>query len=156
MPGLRDLLHRFRPIGAPGAPSAAGVPVDQRARAEAELEPVFAALAGTDHRCAELRRIGAAFARAHQAEAREQAELMLAAAQRTAPEERARVAAEAERHAQAELDRASAEQSTETAQLRENAESILPTLVHDAIEQLLADIAALNSAADSPSRPERP
>jgi hypothetical protein len=127
MAGLRDLLHRFRPPGAPGAPSAAGVPVDQRARAEAELEPVFAALAETGHRCAEMRRIGTAWAQAREAEARRHAEMMIADAQRVAPEERADAAAEVERQAQADLDRLGAQESTETAHLRAAAESILST-----------------------------
>ena len=42
-----SLLQRFRG-GVPGAPSAAGVPADRRAELDAELAPVFAALAPTE------------------------------------------------------------------------------------------------------------
>lgn len=156
MPGLRDLWRRFRPIGAPGAPSAAGVPVDQRARAEAELEPVFAALAGTDQTCVELRRVGAALARGRLTEARAQAEMVVATAERAAPEERARAAAEAESQARTDLARVEEEQAHETARVRDSSQSILPDLVRDALGQMVADIAALNATPGGPPRPERP
>ena len=55
MPGVRDLLYRFRPAGAPGPPSAAAVPADRVADRVAELAPVFALLAETETRCAVLR-----------------------------------------------------------------------------------------------------
>jgi hypothetical protein len=41
---LGEILRRFRVHGAPGAPAAAGVPVDRTGEVEAELEPVFSAL----------------------------------------------------------------------------------------------------------------
>lgn len=52
MPRVRDLLYRYRPSGAPGAATAAGVPVDNAARLAAELDPVFAQLADTEQECA--------------------------------------------------------------------------------------------------------
>jgi hypothetical protein len=51
VPRVRDLLYRFRPSGAPGAATAAGVPVDHAARLAAELDPVFARLAATEQQC---------------------------------------------------------------------------------------------------------
>ena len=54
MPRVRDVLHRFRPSGAPGAATAAGVPADRAAELAAELEPVLALLAETDRECADL------------------------------------------------------------------------------------------------------
>ncbi len=54
MPRVRDLLYRFRPAGAPGAASAAGVPTDRGADLTAELEPVFAELATTERECARI------------------------------------------------------------------------------------------------------
>jgi hypothetical protein len=54
VPRVRDLLYRFRPSGAPGAATAAGVPVDHAARLAAELDTVFARLADTEQECAAL------------------------------------------------------------------------------------------------------
>ena len=41
MPGWRDFLDRFRPAGAPGAASAAAIPIDRAAAAAAELMPLL-------------------------------------------------------------------------------------------------------------------
>lgn len=54
MPQLGDFLSRFRPAGAPGAASRAGVPADRMAELSAELEPVLAMLAQTDATCTRL------------------------------------------------------------------------------------------------------
>ena len=54
MPQLGDFLNRFRPAGAPGAASRAGVPADRAAELSAELDPVLAMLAATDAECARL------------------------------------------------------------------------------------------------------
>ncbi|HEX9033118.1 MAG TPA: hypothetical protein VF834_14860 [Streptosporangiaceae bacterium] len=51
MPQLGDFLSRFRPAGAPGAASRAGVPADRTAELSAELEPVLALLAETEAEC---------------------------------------------------------------------------------------------------------
>ena len=71
MPRVRDVLHRFRPSGAPGAATASGVPVDRAGELAAELEPVLALLEETEQECAaELERAGleAAATRARDAE----------------------------------------------------------------------------------------
>jgi hypothetical protein len=71
MPRVRDVLHRFRPSGTPGAATAAGVPVDRAVELAAELAPVFALLEETERECAQvLDRAGhdAAGARARDAE----------------------------------------------------------------------------------------
>lgn len=54
MPRVRDVLLRFRPSGAPGAATAAGVPVDRANEVAAELEPVFGLLAETERECARI------------------------------------------------------------------------------------------------------
>ncbi|MFE6685875.1 hypothetical protein ACFVFQ_05285 [Streptomyces sp. NPDC057743] len=46
MPGLRDLLMRFRPVSTPGA-AAVGVPADRSAELTAELTPPLSQLDGT-------------------------------------------------------------------------------------------------------------
>ena len=55
MARVRDVLYRFRPAGAPGAASAAGVPVDRAADLAAELEPLLAQLATTERTVAGIR-----------------------------------------------------------------------------------------------------
>lgn len=54
MPRVRDRLYRFRPAGAPGSASAAGVPTDRGADLAAELAPLFAELAKTERECADI------------------------------------------------------------------------------------------------------
>jgi len=54
LPQLGDFLNRFRPAGAPGAASRAGVPADRAAELSAELDPVLAMLAAADAECARL------------------------------------------------------------------------------------------------------
>ena len=51
MPQARDFLDRFRPAGAPGAASRAGVPANRAAELSAELEPTLALLTGTHTEC---------------------------------------------------------------------------------------------------------
>lgn len=52
MPRVRDVLLRFRPSGAPGAATAAGVPVDRAGELATELGPVLDLLAETERECA--------------------------------------------------------------------------------------------------------
>jgi cell division septum initiation protein DivIVA len=89
LPRARDFLDRFRPVGAPGAASRAGVPADRAAELADELEPVLALLAGTD---AECRRIIAT--------ARQEAERVAERAR----EQSAALAADARRRARAAHD----------------------------------------------------
>jgi hypothetical protein len=55
---VRDLLERFRPAGAPGAATPAGVPSDRATALSDELGPVLALLADTEQECARIRREG--------------------------------------------------------------------------------------------------
>jgi len=55
---LGEILRRFRFHGVPGAPVAAGVPVDRGAQFEAELTPVFSALEDAQHHAEDV--VGAA------------------------------------------------------------------------------------------------
>jgi vacuolar-type H+-ATPase subunit H len=84
VPQARDFLDRFRPAGAPGAASRAGVPVDRAAELASELEPVLALLAGTHAECGRI--VAAAQREAEQITegARERAAALTADAQRRA------------------------------------------------------------------------
>lgn len=54
MPQFGDFLNKFRPVGAPGAATRAGVPADRAAELSAELDPVLAQLAATEAECARI------------------------------------------------------------------------------------------------------
>ncbi len=93
MPRVRDLLHRFRPAGAPGPAGSAAVPVDHGADRAAELAPVFALLADTERRCTELRERAGRDAEDIRDRARESSRATLADAELRAASERADAAA---------------------------------------------------------------
>ena len=59
----RQFLGRFRPAAVPGPAAAAGVPVDRRVEAAAELAPVFALLAEVESEIAMITADGAERAR---------------------------------------------------------------------------------------------
>jgi len=93
LPQLSDFLNRFRPAGAPGAATRAGVPVDRTAELSAEVAPVLAQLAAV---AAEGERIVAAAERDSSAimdDARERAALIAAEARTSARAARAQAAA---------------------------------------------------------------
>ncbi|HET8680705.1 MAG TPA: hypothetical protein VFM54_02345 [Micromonosporaceae bacterium] len=103
MSRVRELLERFRPAGAPGAASGAGVPADRRAGVEAELEPVFAALDEAQRECARIREDAAVRAAARRVEVAERARAIVARARAGTPAERAAAAAETRRRGQHEI-----------------------------------------------------
>ncbi|HEV7213027.1 MAG TPA: hypothetical protein VGN47_15055 [Blastococcus sp.] len=102
MPSARDLLQRFRPVGAPGAAAPAGVPADRTAELGRELQPVFDDLAATVEEVARIRAASAEEARARRDRAAAEARRIVEAARRQAEGERADTAARRLRHAEAE------------------------------------------------------
>lgn len=143
MPGLRELLSRFRAVGAPGAPGAAGMPIDRRAGVTAELEPVFAALAETTAECECLRAGGDADARRCLDEARKRAAAMLAQADGAAQAERATVAARMRERAATDLIAAEEESQVAAEEIAHRATGQLSTLVNEVVERVRRDIEAL-------------
>ncbi|HSO63494.1 MAG TPA: hypothetical protein VLQ78_00210 [Ornithinibacter sp.] len=93
MPRVRDVLHRFRPSGAPGAATAAGVPVDRAGELAVELEPVFALLAETEHVCADILERAGVEGAAIRARDADRARSVLAAGRALVESERAAAAA---------------------------------------------------------------
>ncbi len=89
MPRVRDLLHRFRPSGAPGGASTTGVPIDRAATAAAELEPLFLLLTEVDRQCDDLEDAARRDASAITAAAAERVHAILADASGRAEAERA-------------------------------------------------------------------
>ncbi|BCB75087.1 hypothetical protein GCM10022251_35480 [Phytohabitans flavus] len=100
MPGVRDLLERFRPAGGPGAATA-----HRREAVAAELEPIFAALARTERECDELRDTAASEAEQRGADSAARVRAVLSTARADAPAERARAAARGWAAGTADLDR---------------------------------------------------
>jgi hypothetical protein len=94
LPQLGDFLSRFRPAGAPGAASRAGVPADRAAELSAELDPVLALLAAADADCGRLAAEAEQEAGRLAAQGRDQAASIAADAVQRADQARGRVAAE--------------------------------------------------------------
>ena len=107
MLSARELLERFRPVGAPGAAAPAGVPADRVAELSRELQPVFDELVEVQRQCAELRTAAAAEATVRRDAGAARARAIVAAARLDAEAQRADAAArvrhEAERESAATL-----------------------------------------------------
>ncbi len=141
MPGLRDVLQRFRPAGAPGAATAAGVPADRRADVTAELEPVFAALADIQQECARVGADGAQRASRLRTEAAEESRTILVRARGEITAERARAVAERVHDAEQELAGIDATADRNAAEVRRRTARLLPGLVEQVVERVRAELA---------------
>jgi hypothetical protein len=148
MATARDLLHRFRPAGAPGAASATGVPADRGADLEAELQPLFAGLTVTERECALILQKARAAADQVRAGAAERAMALVAEARERVDGERAAVAAQARRRGEEESASILATASDAAAQMRRLAGERLPS-------QIVALVAAVQALVDG-SGPARP
>lgn len=118
---VRDVLHSFRPAGAPGAAGSAGVPADRGADLAAELEPVFAQLASTERECVSIAaRAGQAAAKVRAREA-ERARGTIAAARERMDAERAAAVAQMRPNALAKSTAAAVAAEREAAEIRRHA-----------------------------------
>ncbi|MEU4421536.1 hypothetical protein AB0F81_12990 [Actinoplanes sp. NPDC024001] len=140
MPGIRDILTRFRPAGAPGRPSPAGVPADRRAAARAELTSVFAALTGTQGDAAAIRQHAHERAAARVEAARSQTRYIVDQAHAASETARARAATEVWQAAQQELAELHSEAERSAAALRDRAEARLPAWREIVTAQLRTDL----------------
>lgn len=141
MPQLGDFLNRFRPAGAPGAASRAGVPADRAAELSAELEPVLAMLAATDGECARLVAEAEQEAGRIAADARDQAAGIAADAERLADDARAAAAAEVLAAAREQAEQAERAAAADAATRPGPAEADVQELVLAAVE-LVRSVAA--------------
>ncbi len=153
MPGLRDVLQRFRPAGAPGAATAAGVPVDRRADVAAELEPVFAALAGVQQECAQVRADGAQRASRLRTEAADESRAILVRARGEIAAERARAAAQRVHDAEQELAGIDAAADRSAEEVRRRTALRLPGLVERVVDRVRGELAEV--APDEPAEVPR-
>jgi flagellar biosynthesis/type III secretory pathway protein FliH len=144
MAGVRDLLDRFRPAGAPGPAGAAGVPADRRESAATELAPIFAALAEVEQECDRLRQAAAQAAEQRRAAAAEQARAIVARARNEAGAERAAAAARVREDMAAELAQLAASAAAEADEVRRRSDQRLPQLLAEVVQRVRADLAALD------------
>lgn len=138
MPRVRDLLYRFRPVGAPGAASATGMPVDRGAEQAAELEPLLAQLADTERGCVRIREQGDRDAERIRARASEQARSIVAAATTATAAERAAASARLRRQTETESAELLAGAQLEAAAVRERAAERVPDYVDRAVASVRA------------------
>ncbi len=143
MPRVRELLTRFRPSGAPGAASGAGVPVDRRAGVEAELEPVFAALEEIQRECARLRETALAAASASGTETAGRAASIVEQARLDATALRADAAAEARQHAAKEIAEVGAAAAEQVDEVLRTAQRRCPELVAAVVAAVRTELAEL-------------
>lgn len=115
MPVAADLLQRFRPAGAPGSATVAGVPEDLADRRAAELDPVFAALAATHARVARILAAADVEARRLEEDATRRAETIRSGAAQEAEAAGAEVLARARARA-TDVERAGAESAAREAE----------------------------------------
>jgi vacuolar-type H+-ATPase subunit H len=142
MISVRTFLDRFRPVGAPGAATGAGVPSDRVARVSAELSPIFDALAITVAECDRLRRAAQADATTRVQGAAEEADALLERARVDSEAERAMASARKRDQAAAAADRVVAEAEKSARTLRARADARRPALVAQISDRVRARIGA--------------
>jgi hypothetical protein len=148
---LRDVLSRFRAVGAPGAPAAVGVPGHRRRDAEAELQPVFDALAEVEASCAAVRAESSAQQQRWISEAGERAVACVAAARSSAPGVRAAAMAAYRRQAETDLARIESAVGRQAEEFAARAEDRIPQLIPDVVRRVRSDIAALDASVRAAS-----
>lgn len=138
MPQFGDFLNRFRPAGAPGAATRAGVPADRAAELSAELEPVLGLLASADSECARLIAEAEQEASRIAAQAREKAAGIAAGAAAVADQARASAADEVLATARRRAEDAEREAAAEVAARSAPDEDDIQVLIGVAIELVWA------------------
>jgi hypothetical protein len=138
MPRVRDLLYRFRPAGAPGAATAAGVPVDRSADLAAELEQLFAQLADVERECAAIRDDAERDAAAIRERGIERAHGVVSGIRTRSQAERAAAAARMHEQTAAEGTARLAEARRAADAVRDRAAPLLPHYADEVVESVLA------------------
>ena len=142
MLSARDLLERFRPVGAPGAAAPSGVPADRVAELSRELQPVFDELVEVQQRCADIRAVAAAEAKARRDRGAEEARAIVVAARGDAEAQRADAAARVRRESERESAATVAAAGQEAEAIRHRVAERLDDHVARAVSVMLAGIAA--------------
>lgn len=151
MPRVRDLLFRFRPAGAPGAATAAGVPVDRAADATAELAPLFARLTDTERACADILAAARRDAETQREDGLRRAAAIETEALRRRDAERAAAAARIRQGNDDETATLLAEADERANHIRQWGASQLPRYRDDAVTAVRTLIADIGTATDTDS-----
>jgi len=151
---VRDLLERFRPAGAPGAATPAGVPSDRKAALSDELAPVLALLADTEQECARIRREGDDLARRVRADAAARAAATLSAGHDRAEATRAEVAELEHRRSRVEAERELSQAHRTIASIDRTSRSQVPDLVARVVDAVRSDL--LGTSDVGPPEESRP
>ena len=143
---VRDLLERFRPAGAPGAATPAGVPSDRSAALSDELGPVLAMLADTEQECARIRREGDDLAARVRADAAARAAATLAGGRDRADAARAEVVELQHRRSKADAERELSQAHRTIAAIERTSRAGVPDLVARVVEAVRSDLLATSDA----------
>ena len=141
MPAFSDLLNRFRRLGTPPGPPAAGLGIPARAGASlaAELLPVFAAVDLVEDEARAIRESAGPEAQEAIAAGRLQAAGIRADGARRAESERAEAIATRERGSRAELARIAADAESEAARIAATAAARRPELIARVVDHVVGD-----------------
>jgi hypothetical protein len=137
---VRDLLERFRPAGAPGAATPAGVPSDRAAALSDELGPVLALLADVEEECARIRREGDELAARVRADAAARAAATLAGGRDRAEAARAEVVELQHRRSKADAERELSHAHRTIATIERTSRAGIPDLVDRVVDAVRADL----------------
>lgn len=143
MPSVREFLERLRPSGTPGAPSAAGVPVDRVAEVAAELEPVFDALDAVQTEAERTRQQAAEEAKRIREDGHERARAISADATQKAGAERASAAAAVEARRETVVHAILDTARTRAADIARSADERMPAFADEAQRQAWTRLSAI-------------
>lgn len=152
MPGVGDVLQRFRPAGAPGAAAAAGVPVDRVAEVEAELAPVFLLLEEVERACARIREQGATEAENRRRAALAAVDRVLAEAHEQAAVEHANSALRRRRQHDDERRQLLAAAAREADEVRRRARERMPGLIDRVVLEVRHRVLATSDGGPAAER----
>lgn len=137
---VRDLLERFRPAGAPGAATPAGVPSDRATALSDELGPVLALLADTEQECARIRREGEDLATRVRTDAAARSAAAVAAGRDRAEAARAEVVELQHRRSKADAERELSQAHRTIATIERTSRAGVPDLVARVVEAVRSDL----------------
>jgi hypothetical protein len=139
---VRDLLERFRPAGAPGAATPAGVPSDRATALSDELGPVLALLADTEQECARIRREGEDLSTRVRTDAAARSVAAVAAGRDRAEAARAEVVELQHRRSRADAERELSQAHRTIATIERTSRAGVPDLVARVVEAVRSDLLA--------------
>jgi len=138
MPGVLDLLDRFRPVVAPGADAPSAVPADRRREAASELAEVFGVAEDYQQEADHIRTTATARAERILRDADQRAERIVDQARRQADATRAEAAAAVRAEAEVDLAAITAEAARQADEVRRHAAKVLPGLVNEVVAESMS------------------